>query len=262
MDAPLQAWFDRASGCEAYAGDWSSFATRHHAHAGYQVTFVDRGHGWIECDGRRSALSAGEIAVFPPGAVHAIGADTAVWSFRALLVPDSAFDGSPVANGPLTSARAVAAFTLLHSAIRDQGDAHHNLRRLGSALSRVAAPLTAIPAPSVSMQVSRMRRHLDTVLDRPVALAELAELADGSPTHVARRFAREVGLPPHAYHVQARIANAKGLLRQGMPPGAAALAAGFSDQSHFNRHFVRIVGMTPGGFRRAAAARKNVQDPG
>lgn len=261
MDAPLQAWFDRASGCEAYAGDWSSFATRHHAHAGYQVTFVDRGRGWIDCDGHRSALSAGEIAVFPPGAVHAIGADTAVWSFRALLMPESAFDGRPLANGPLTSARVGSAFTQLHSAIRELGTAGGSLRTLGSALGDASAGARPAPDP-VSPQTSRLRAHLDTVLDRAVPLAELAELAGGSPTHIARRFAREIGLPPHAYHLQARIANAKTLLHQGMAPGAAALAAGFSDQSHFNRHFVRIVGMTPGGFRRAAEARKNVQDPG
>ena len=260
MDAPLQAWFDRANGCEAYAGHWSSFATRHHAHAGYQVTCADRGLGWIDCEGRRLPLAAGEIAVVPPGAVHAIGADTAAWSFRALLVPESAFEGRRVATGPWASGGARAAFAQLHGAIRDLGDAGQHLHRLGRALgtaSSVGIPGDAAP---VSAQVSCMRDHLDAVLDRPVPLAELADLAGGSPTHVARRFGREVGLPPHAYHLQARIANAKVLLGQGMTPGAAALAAGFSDQSHFNRHFVRVVGMTPGGFRRAAV-RKNVQDP-
>jgi AraC-like DNA-binding protein len=41
-------------------------------------------------------------------------------------------------------------------------------------------------------------------------------------------------------------------------PADTATAVGFTDQPHLNRHFTRIVGVTPGAYQRE---RKNVQDP-
>jgi AraC-like DNA-binding protein len=68
-----------------------------------------------------------------------------------------------------------------------------------------------------------------------------------------RAFKREVGLAPHAYQVQLRVDHARRLLAQGMPIAAAAASAGFFDQSHFHRHFTRVVAMTPRVYRTFAA---------
>ncbi len=50
-------------------------------------------------------------------------------------------------------------------------------------------------------------------------------------------------------HLRVRLAQR--LLRSGLRPAAAAVAAGFADQSHLHRHFARIVGVTPGAYARA-----------
>jgi AraC-like DNA-binding protein len=50
------------------------------------------------------------------------------------------------------------------------------------------------------------------------------------------------------------VYRARDLLRSGVPIAEAALRTGFVDQSHLNRHFKRIIGVTPGQYR------KNVQD--
>ncbi len=60
-----------------------------------------------------------------------------------------------------------------------------------------------------------------------------------------RRFKHRHGLPPHAYRLCVRIARAKQLLRSGNSPSSVAAAQGFVDQSHFARHFKRLVGVTP-----------------
>jgi AraC-like DNA-binding protein len=57
-----------------------------------------------------------------------------------------------------------------------------------------------------------------------------------------------VGVPPHAYQIQLRIARARHLLALGMPPSAVAAEVGFHDQSHFIRHFKRVLHVTPGEF--------------
>ena len=60
-----------------------------------------------------------------------------------------------------------------------------------------------------------------------------------------RRFKKVAGLTPHQFLVQNRLRTAKKLLADKLPPAAAALEAGFYDQSHLNRWFRRNIGLTP-----------------
>jgi AraC-like DNA-binding protein len=72
-----------------------------------------------------------------------------------------------------------------------------------------------------------------------------------NPYSLVRAFAREWGVTPHAYLVQARVNRAAAMLRQGVSPATAAAESGFADQSHLNRHFLRHFGISPGVYRRA-----------
>lgn len=108
-------------------------------------------------------------------------------------------------------------------------------------------PSTRRPAPSVSKALER----LDATPSAPASLAELAALSGVSRFQLLRGFAREVGVTPHAYLVQKRVSLARRLLSAGQAPAEAAMQAGFADQSHMNRAFVRQFGITPGRYRAA-----------
>jgi AraC-like DNA-binding protein len=73
-------------------------------------------------------------------------------------------------------------------------------------------------------------------------------------TGFARQFKRATGLPPHQYVIMRRVERARQLLQAGTDLSLAevALHAGFSDQSQFTHHFMRVVGVTPGQFRTPA----------
>ncbi|MDX2205542.1 MAG: AraC family transcriptional regulator [Hyphomicrobiaceae bacterium] len=79
---------------------------------------------------------------------------------------------------------------------------------------------------------------------RPLSLAELADLAGLGRTQLIRAFARSVGTTPYADLLQCRVKLARRLLARGT--AAAAIQAGFADQSHMGRAFVRQLGHTPG----------------
>lgn len=79
----------------------------------------------------------------------------------------------------------------------------------------------------------------------------LAAVCGVSLFHFLRLFEQGYGLPPHALQVQLRVHYVQRLLRRGVRPIKAAQMAGFSDQSHLNRHFKRLVGKTPGQFAKA-----------
>jgi AraC-like DNA-binding protein len=84
-----------------------------------------------------------------------------------------------------------------------------------------------------------------------VSLAELAALSGVSRFQLLRGFPREVGITPHAYLMQRRVLLPERLLRAGQALAGAAIRAGFSDQSHMTRAFVRQVGVTPRRYRAA-----------
>jgi AraC-like DNA-binding protein len=71
-------------------------------------------------------------------------------------------------------------------------------------------------------------------------------------------------MPPYAYLLQLRIAIGRRALADGASIAAAALAAGFADQSHFTREFRRRTGTTPGAYQSLVHQRnvdiKSMQD--
>lgn len=108
--------------------------------------------------------------------------------------------------------------------------------------------------PRAPGAVALAREHLLDNLAGEVTLAELARVANLSPFHLARAFSREVGLPPHAFQVQARVDRARQLLLHDRTVSRVAQDAGFYDESHLHRHFTRIVGVSPGQYRKHVQA--------
>ncbi len=53
------------------------------------------------------------------------------------------------------------------------------------------------------------------------------------------------GLTPHKFQIQCRIRKAQKLLLNGENIVNVSVAVGFYDQSHFDKYFRKIVGMTP-----------------
>jgi AraC family transcriptional regulator len=104
-------------------------------------------------------------------------------------------------------------------------------------------------------QLRRAKEMLMAHLDGDISLSEVARGCKLSVSHFARAFRQTTGLPPHRWLVWRRVDRAKGLLRQSREPMAdIALQCGFSDQASFARAFKRVVGASPGEWRRGAAA--------
>jgi AraC-like DNA-binding protein len=100
--------------------------------------------------------------------------------------------------------------------------------------------------------IQRARDYLHDNYAESIALDELAQVAGLSPFHLCRLFRREFGLSPHAYQTHVRLSHAKHQLLRGMPLKDVAAATGFYDQSHFGWHFKRLVGVTPGQYRKSS----------
>jgi len=97
----------------------------------------------------------------------------------------------------------------------------------------------------------RTREHIERQLPHKISVHELAHIAGLSVGHFCRAFKQSVGMSPHRYLLQRRIAAATELIRNtDRPLAEVALSVGFSDQSHFSRVFARESGESPSTFRR------------
>jgi AraC-like DNA-binding protein len=105
--------------------------------------------------------------------------------------------------------------------------------------------------------IRRARDLLQMRFNETVTLSELATASHLSRFHLIRSFTNGLGLPPHAYQIHVRIERARELLRKGMHSSQVASLVGFSDQSHFTRHFKKIMLVTPSQYARGVAAKKS-----
>ena len=95
-------------------------------------------------------------------------------------------------------------------------------------------------------QVARICEYIRTNLAVDMGVAELSALVNLSPHYFSMQFRRALGVPPHQYVLQERIAEARRLLAAGqMTLSELASSLGFADQSHFSRAFRKVTGMTP-----------------
>lgn len=99
-----------------------------------------------------------------------------------------------------------------------------------------------------------LRKSVDYIeqnCGRTIRLDELAQLTGLSQSYFCSAFRESTGMPPQQWQMKARVERAKNLLMDSDTPLASvALRVGFADQAHLTRVFRKIVGTTPGAWRK------------
>jgi AraC family transcriptional regulator len=99
-------------------------------------------------------------------------------------------------------------------------------------------------------QQMRLNKWVDEHLERPILIHELAMVVGMNDTQFIRTCRLSTGDTPHQFVIRKRVERAERLLGGStLSLVEVALACGFSHQSHLNRVFLRIKGMTPNQFR-------------
>jgi AraC-like DNA-binding protein len=230
-----------------------------HTHDQYGIGVVDAG-GHASCSGR-GQVEAGPgtfISVYP-GEVHdgrAIGGRPRAWRilyFDPATLTDLRDDVLAGASRSFAFAAPVFAdrglLRLFDAAFGYDAGQSGTMACETSVLRLVARLGVHSTARRTDQQTSlcirRARERIDADPAAPVTLIQLAKESGLSRYQLIRGFARELGLTPHAYILQRRIALAQQLIRAGRDLAEVAAHAGFCDQSHLTRWFVRQFGVTP-----------------
>lgn len=215
--------------------------------------------------GRLHTSKAGGLMLIEPGEVHANPRAIPPCDFRALFIAPAVMQAaaaelSMASPGPhLKCARSsdpevFRAFARFHAALESDSSLLEQESRLAECirllLERYGERGLTNRNQHSHPALRRVRDLLREHYAGPITLSELAAASGLSRYHLVRAFAKEFGLPPHAYQVHVQIAKAQTLLAAGVAPAFAGAEVGFSDQSHFTKHFKRITGVTPALYRR------------
>jgi transcriptional regulator GlxA family with amidase domain len=113
---------------------------------------------------------------------------------------------------------------------------------------RHALGYDSIDHDKLRQAVVLMEKNIST----PLEIAVIARLVDSSSRQLERVFLAETGSSPSEYYRHARLKYARWLLTTtDLPIVTLAYESGFSDASHFIRHFQQRYGMPPGRLRKA-----------
>jgi AraC-like DNA-binding protein len=257
---------------ELHRGSGVSQEYPRHWHDEIYLCAVLEGDNCVDCVGASFHTPRGTLVLIPSGEVHAnrkVGC-----TFRCIFMEFKALQNAveryversiPGLNfraALIDDTRTKTSFLRMHRLLETPGSGLardssllHFLHSLVARHSSTTVPMSR--ARNEDSAVRRSKDYLDEHYAERVLLQDLACLTGLSPYHLNRSFCRRVGMPPHAYQLQVRIARAKSALRKGSSIARVASATGFADQSHFTRVFKRLVGNTPAQYWWHS---KNVQD--
>jgi AraC-like DNA-binding protein len=234
-----------------------------HAHEGYCIGVIE--------EGAQSFYRTGALHLAPKGDIILVNADeihtgsSAVesgWGYRAIyptpeMILDVGQDFFTIKNAVPWFPNAVVhdvglaqQLILLFDLLEQKQNALLKESLYLSTLARLIycydrAKLKPQPHQKLNREIALVQDLIRSFPERDYSLTELANVVGISPWHLLREFKKHTGLPPHSWMIQIRLQKAKTLLKTDLNIADVAQQCGFSDQSHFNRHFKKAMGVTP-----------------
>lgn len=244
---------------EVLQGSFTSRSFKPHFHDTFALILVESGVADYSYKKNERVVSPNKLLILNPYEVHtgkSLG--EGVWNFRSMYIPQDIIkqnchvdiEKSPeFINRIVEKTDLLSRYQVLHQKLLTQISTlteESELAVLLHDLSRLAGIDTKDQQEDKYTSVAeRMRAYIHEYYADNIHLDDLMSISGLSRFHLIKVYRMRFGLPPHQYLNNLRIEKSKQLLSKGMPSTDVAYAVGYFDQSHFIRHFKKMVGVTP-----------------
>ena len=215
-----------------------------HNHVGhYVISVVMQGFVTVCLENKEATCYRGDMFIIPPYAIHSVrqGKDTRLLSMcmgTAFMEDTDMETAEGIVQDLLRNAVAQGIFgkeqgeKLLASVrtvyrFRDNGS-----KEIEAGIKILADKITSHPEQGLSIET-------------------LAADIFVSKYYLIRKFKSSIGMTPHQFCIQNRIRKSQGMLDEEKTVSRIAAEMGFYDQSHFDKAFQRIVGISPSEYARS-----------
>ncbi|WP_219273079.1 MULTISPECIES: helix-turn-helix domain-containing protein [Pseudomonas] len=237
-----------------------------HAHEHFSIGAITSGQSLYIHGASTLKISTGTVVLMNPGDVHACNPiDDLPWSYHMLYI-DTAWltdlqhqlgfskdqDFRPFTATHTTDIALYIGLNELYEVLVDNHAEHlHKQSAVVSFFTDVQQRLnpSTTPVREVNHKLERAADYIREHCTEALKLEDICQAAELSPSYLIRAFKQYYGMTPHAFLVNRRIQFARTQLRSGQLIADVALAAGFSDQAHFQRTFKQHLAATPGQYR-------------
>ncbi|WP_022667432.1 AraC family transcriptional regulator [Desulfospira joergensenii] len=246
-----------------------------HFHEGHVIGVIEKGCLGFDYRGEKVAAGPGEINIADPGEVHnGFALSDRGWQYRMFyLAPGqlhTAYEeicekscSMPFfKKGVIRDPGLAREIHSLHRAVQDPRvsilEKESRLITLVLNLVRRHAPESPGPIKpgKEKRSVARLRSYINDRFHAGLTLDDLGREAGLSKYYLLRSFKAHTGMTPHAYLSFVRAGKAREMMDRGLAIAETAQEAGFFDQSHLNRIFKKVFGITPGQYAASAGKPK------
>lgn len=257
MKEKKENWLIRAPGrVDRFEARFSGVAFAPHRHDAYAICVTLMGVQSFDYRGATRHALPGQLVVLHPDELHdGRAGDDEAFQYRAIYIePASILDALNGGALPFVRDGVSENPRLKRALLALLGDMERSFSALeyDDALYDLAAALRdedggetrrSERANYAAAQIARA--YIEAHLDRNLSLGELEEASGHDRWRLSRDFRKVFGTSPYRYLTMRRLDRARGLLAEGRGIADVASLCGFSDQSHFGRHFKKAYGMTP-----------------
>lgn len=209
-----------------------------HNHVGhYVISMVMQGVVTVYLENREATCHRGDVFIIPPYAVHSVrqGRDARLLS----MCIGTAF----IEEADVETAEGIVRELLKDVAEQDFFGREQREKLLASV--RTVYRLRDNGRKEMDAGIKILADKITSHPELELPIETLAADIFISKYYLIRKFKSSIGMTPHQFCIQNRIRKSQGLLDEEKTISGIAAEMGFYDQSHFDKAFQKIVGISP-----------------
>lgn len=233
----------------------------------YVFEYVYSGKGYIECDGIKYSVGAGDFYFLNNNTSHIYYSDheqpyRKLWiNVRGTLISKLLEAYEITAPVVVLHMDAKKQFETLRDIFSEDIELQERLFRTGLCLHEIIAMMDRdLRKSEVNIDLAqRLKMYIDNRMDFSLTVEQLAECFHLNSNYTTSVFKRKYGITPKQYMLERKMIHAKQLLtNQRCEIKEIAATLSFSSVYHFSNTFKRLTGQTPSEFRRTSTLQQEV----